>query len=91
VTLAEAIAEMNHCSATRIVIEDPGLASERISGTFPTGAQEDFAEAFTLYAEAELTRDEGRTLIVPAYPRAGRQSGHGAFRPCQPGPAGPVP
>lgn len=71
VTLADAIAEMNRYSATKIEITDPALASERISGIFPAGAQEAFAEALTLYLDAGLDHAPGRIRVIPARADAG--------------------
>ncbi len=74
VTLAEAIAEMNRYSATKIELTDPALASERISGIFPAGAQEAFAEALTLYLDAGLDHAPGRIRVIPARPDADADS-----------------
>jgi transmembrane sensor len=49
VPLADAIAEMNRYSTTKLRIDDAALASERISGSFPAGKQAEFAESLALY------------------------------------------
>ncbi|WP_139068886.1 MULTISPECIES: FecR domain-containing protein [unclassified Hyphomonas] len=56
VTLAEAIAEMNRYSTTQLRIDDASLASERISGTFPAGKQEEFVQSLELYLPIQYRR-----------------------------------
>lgn len=43
--LADAVAEMNRYSRTRVVVEDPRAAAIRVSGVFRAGDQDDFAQA----------------------------------------------
>lgn len=64
-TLAEAIAEMNRYSTTKLRIVDETLADERISGTFPAGEQEAFAESLKLYLPVEVTDFNGEILVSP--------------------------
>jgi transmembrane sensor len=53
--LADAVAEMNRYSKTRIVIEDPAVSKIRITGAFRTGQSRSFtetvSEAFPVKAE----------------------------------------
>ncbi|MEZ5987097.1 MAG: FecR domain-containing protein [Hyphomonas sp.] len=65
VTLAEAIAEMNRYSTTKLQIEDQSLAAERISGTFPAGKQEEFAESLKFYLPVDAQPSGTTMLIVP--------------------------
>ncbi|WP_321489067.1 FecR domain-containing protein [uncultured Hyphomonas sp.] len=64
VTLADAIAEMNRYSTTKLVIDDETLAAERISGTFPAGEQEAFAESLELYLPVAAVRSRHVILIT---------------------------
>lgn len=64
-TLADAIAEMNRYSTTKLQIEDQSLAAERISGTFPAGKQEEFAESLKLYLPVDAQPSGTTMLIVP--------------------------
>ena len=70
VTLAEAVAEMNRYATTRIVIADPALAAERISGVFPAGEQDAFAEALALYLPLKAEGKGGRIVLMRADVRA---------------------
>ena len=70
VTLAEAVAEMNRYATTRIEIADPALAAERISGVFPAGEQESFAEALALYLPLKAEGKGGRIVLMRADVRA---------------------
>jgi transmembrane sensor len=63
VTLAEAIAEMNRYSTTKLRIEDTDLASERVSGTFPAGKQVEFAESLALYLPVTVHQLDDVILI----------------------------
>ena len=65
VTLEEAIAEMNRYSTTKLRIEDETLAAERISGTFPAGKQEAFAESLQLYLPVRVIQTGHDILVVP--------------------------
>ena len=66
VTLAEAVAEMNRYATTRIEIADPALAAERISGVFPAGEQDAFAEALGLYLPLTAERRADRIMLIRA-------------------------
>jgi transmembrane sensor len=66
VTLAEAVEEMNRYATLQLRIEDLDLASERISGTFPAGKQEEFAESLRLYLPLEVREQGQDILIVPS-------------------------
>lgn len=65
VTLADAIAEMNRYSTIELRIDDPALASERISGTFPAGEQKDFSESLALYLPVQA-KQTGNSIIISA-------------------------
>ena len=64
VTLAEAVAEMNRYSTTKLRIDDAALAAERISGTFPAGKQEEFAETLKLYLPVDVVNRADAFLIT---------------------------
>lgn len=64
VTLADAIAEMNRYSTTKLRIDDTDLAAERISGTFPAGEQEAFAETLKLYLPVDVVNRADAFLIT---------------------------
>ncbi|RAN41347.1 FecR family protein, partial [Hyphomonas sp. GM-8P] len=64
VTLAEAVAEMNRYSTTKLRIDDAALAAERISGTFPAGKQEEFAETLKLYLPVDVDKRADAFLIT---------------------------
>ena len=66
VTLGEAIAELNRYSETKLRVDDPALAAERLSGAFPTGDQDMFAETLRLYLPVELRRTGEAILVIPA-------------------------
>ena len=55
-TLSEAAAELNRYSQTRILLMDPQLADERLSGAFPVGEQDLFAESLALYLPVNAVR-----------------------------------
>ena len=63
VTLAEAIAELNRYSAVQLVVTDPGLAEERLSGVFPAGKPEVFAETLAQFLPIEIERSTDSILI----------------------------
>jgi transmembrane sensor len=60
--LADAVAEMNRYSEMQLVLLDDGIGEERLSGTFPAGAQVAFAESLELFlpVEADIGGDEIR-------------------------------
>ncbi|WP_340692615.1 hypothetical protein [Hyphomonas sp.] len=68
VTLEEAVAEMNRYSDTKLRVDDPALAQERLSGAFPAGDPDLFAEALKLYLPVDICRRDGAIVISPAGP-----------------------
>ena len=66
VTLGEAIAEFNRYSETKLRVDDPALAAEHLSGAFPAGDQDTFAETLKLYLPVELSRTGYEILVTPA-------------------------
>ena len=64
--LEDAVREMNRYSSTEIRIGDALLAQERISGSFPAGKQEAFAESLSLTFGLQVHRDAQGVLIVRA-------------------------
>ncbi|MEH6488459.1 hypothetical protein [Hyphomonas oceanitis] len=66
VTLGEAIAELNRYSETKLRVDDPALAAEHLSGAFPAGDQDMFAETLKLYLPVTVSRGDGAILIIPA-------------------------
>ncbi|MEP0314361.1 FecR domain-containing protein [Hyphomonas sp.] len=66
VTLGEAIAELNRYSETKLRVDDPALAAERLSGAFPAGDQDTFAETLKLFLPVEIRRRGNEILVEPA-------------------------
>jgi transmembrane sensor len=66
VTLGEAIAELNRYSETKLRVDDPALAEEHLSGAFPAGDHDTFAETLKLYLPVELSRTGYEILVTPA-------------------------
>ncbi|KDA01863.1 FecR family protein [Hyphomonas oceanitis] len=66
VTLGEAIAELNRYSETKIRVDDPALAQERLSGAFAAGDQDTFAETLKLYLPVAVHRKDKIILIASA-------------------------
>lgn len=64
VRLADAIEELNRYSDTRILIDDPVLADERLSGSFKAGDQDQFVSALGLFLPVEARRSDDCILIV---------------------------
>lgn len=62
--LAEAVAELNRYSDTRIRITDPTLEQLHISGAFATGRQAVFIEAITTYFPVRVTTGDDATLLL---------------------------
>jgi len=62
-TLADAVAEMNRYSKTTIVVEDPGLAAERLSGAFKAGDQEKFVSALSMFLPVSIIRSGSEIRI----------------------------
>jgi transmembrane sensor len=68
VTLAEAVAELNRYSETRISVPDHGLASERLSGSFPAGEPEEFVLSLALFLPVRPERSENLITLMPIDP-----------------------
>jgi len=68
VTLADAVAEMNRYSETRIRVLDPGLASERVSGTFPMGEPEEFVASLALFLPVRTERFSDQITLLSIKP-----------------------
>jgi len=66
VRLADAVDELNRYSGTRIVVQDPALAEERLSGSFKAGDQEMFVSALSLFLPVEAERSGNTIQIVLA-------------------------
>ena len=66
VTLADAVTELNRYSTTKIRVPDPGLAAERLSGTFRTGAPEEFVANIALFLSIRVERSAGEVTLMPA-------------------------
>lgn len=66
VTLAEAAGELNRYSATKIVILDPALAQERLSGAFRAGDQEQFVSALSMFLPVEISRSGSEIHVRPS-------------------------
>jgi len=63
-TLAEAVAEMNRYSRTKIRITDPALANRRISGSFRTGDVTGFLNAVETYFGAKVLQTSSSSYAV---------------------------
>ncbi len=66
VTLAEAIAELNRYSTVQLVVTDPGLAAERLSGVFPAGKPDVFAETLAQFLPITAERAGDEIILRPA-------------------------
>ncbi|MEJ1961306.1 MAG: FecR domain-containing protein [Gammaproteobacteria bacterium] len=64
--LADAIAELNRYSETKIELADPALADLRLSGGFATGRPTVFVEAVTSYFPVQVVRSDDRAVILSA-------------------------
>tara|TARA_R110001606_G_scaffold210092_2_gene357615 strand:- start:548 stop:757 length:210 start_codon:yes stop_codon:yes gene_type:complete len=60
VTLAEAVADLNRYSTTKIAVPDPALAAERISGTCQAGKPDEFASNLALFLPVRIERSATR-------------------------------
>jgi transmembrane sensor len=56
-TLADAVAEMNRYNKSRLVIDEPYIASLRVSGIFHTGDSEGFARTIADLYRLQMTED----------------------------------
>lgn len=71
VTLAEAVAEMNRYSRTRIVLEThPRIAPLRVSGVYRAGDSEGFANAVAALHGLQARRQDDRLVIRASQPPA---------------------
>lgn len=68
--LAEAVAEMNRYSTTRILLSDPALERLRVSGVFNTGQTRSFVDALVAYFPIAVSPAPGddRIVLTPADP-----------------------
>jgi transmembrane sensor len=64
--LADAVAEINRYSSTRITLADEALGELRISGAFATGRPAVFVEAMTAYFPIDGTHVDDQTLLLSA-------------------------
>ena len=64
--LADAIAEVNRYSDTKIQLADPSLGNIRISGSFSTGRSDIFVEAVTTYFQIEVGESHDHAVVLRA-------------------------
>ena len=64
--LADAVAELNRYSETKLELADPALADLRLSGAFATGRLTVFIEAVTRYFPIRADRTGDRTVVLSA-------------------------
>jgi transmembrane sensor len=64
--LADAIAELNRYSDTKIELTDPTLADLRLSGGFATGHPNLFIEAITTYFPIQVAKADDHAVILSA-------------------------
>jgi transmembrane sensor len=62
--LADAVADMNRYSTTRLIIEDPRIAAIPIDGVFRVGDSEDFAQAVARNYNLELRISSHAIVLV---------------------------
>lgn len=62
--LADAVAEMNRYSTTRILLSDPALERLRVSGVFKTGQTQGFVEALVAYFPIVVSPASAKDRIV---------------------------
>jgi transmembrane sensor len=62
--LADAIAELNRYSDTKLQIADPALADVRLSGAFATGRPQLFLEALTTYFPIQTTQPDRHVVLL---------------------------
>ncbi|KJS25297.1 MAG: hypothetical protein VR75_11705 [Hyphomonadaceae bacterium BRH_c29] len=63
--LGDVVAELNRYSETRLILADPALANERLSGAFPAGAQEAFAANLQYILPVRTERSGQEILLLP--------------------------
>lgn len=64
--LADAVAEINRYSDTKIKLTDPALADLRLSGGFSTGRPTVFVEAITTYYPIQIAKADDHAIILTA-------------------------
>ncbi len=64
--LADAVAEINRYSNTKVELSDPEIAQLRLSGTFATGTPALFIEAVTSYFPVRVLRADDRHIVLGA-------------------------
>jgi transmembrane sensor len=65
--LADAIATVNRYGGKPVMLDTPGMAQERISGTFEAGDSQSFATAVTAFLPLQLRKDgEGNIHLAAA-------------------------
>lgn len=62
--LADAVAEVNRYSETKIELANPNLDDLRLSGAFVTGRPTVFVEAVTSYFPVRVTRADDRVVVL---------------------------
>lgn len=62
--LADAVAEFNRYSDTKIELTDSALADLRLSGGFSTGRPTVFVEAITSYFPIQIAKEDDRAIIL---------------------------
>jgi len=67
VTLADAVAEMNRYDRTRLVIDDPRVASLRVSGIYHTGDSAGFARAIGNIYDLTVSREGDRIHLRESF------------------------
>jgi transmembrane sensor len=61
-SVGDAVKEVNRYSAVKLVVDDPGLASLKISGVFPTASREDFIAALEALYPLAARPEQGGTI-----------------------------
>lgn len=61
--MADAIAEVNRYSTSRLIVADPRVANLRVSGAFAAGSTENFVAAVTAFFPVDARR-EGSTTVL---------------------------
>jgi transmembrane sensor len=62
--LADAVAELNRYSDSKIQLADADLAELRLSGAFATGRPTVFVEAVTAYFPIQITRSDDKAVVL---------------------------
>ena len=62
--LADAIAELNRYSESKIELADPALADLRLNGAFATGRPTVFVEAVATYFPIQIVRSDDRAIVL---------------------------